>query len=80
MATWVTMASVKAVFAGALAILASLCACTADEMCHSYAGGDVYPQETNKAATHSLHYSKALSKYAGLSLGVAGWCSGMVVV
>ncbi len=31
------------------------------EACQSFAGGNIYPQESKQAGDHSLHYSKALS-------------------
>ncbi len=32
------------------------------ESCRTYAGGQVYPQETKIGLDHALHWSKALSK------------------
>ncbi|KAG1714822.1 Peroxiredoxin-4 [Nymphon striatum] len=31
----------------------------AEEACHSFGGGQVYPQETTKVSSHVLHWSKA---------------------
>ena len=33
-----------------------------DDSCHSFAGGQVYPQETRRTSGHTIQWSQAVSK------------------
>ena len=33
-----------------------------DEICNSYAGGQVYPQETRRTSGHTIQWSQAVSE------------------
>jgi peroxiredoxin 2/4 len=48
----------------ALLLLATLAASRADESCHSFAGGSVYPAGTGRNLEHSLQFTKAVSLYS----------------
>lgn len=52
----------------ALLLLAVSAASTADESCHSFAGGSVYPAGTGRNLEHSLQFTKAVSLYSAHTL------------
>lgn len=46
-------------------VLYALCVITfaSEDSCHSYAGGQVYPQETRRTSGHTIQWSQAVSKF-----------------
>ena len=47
---------------GLVAVSLILCICSAEEACHSFGGGHVYPGEPRTSGEHGLHLSKTQSK------------------
>lgn len=45
-------------------ILAVSTLVAAEEACHSFAGGHVYPGETPRSTAHAVHWSKVQSKFS----------------
>lgn len=48
---------------------------TADEACYSYAGGQVFPQETRRTSGHTIQWSQAVSKWTYR----ASWCWSIII-
>ena len=55
-----------AISTGFCALLLLTTVLAGEEICQSYAGGHVYPQETRRTTGHTIQWSQAVSKFAQL--------------